>query len=76
MKQPGTARPNYKEAIMAEGKDRLKPGEKTPHSGLYEQVGPRGGHTGETVVSEQGNPLPPTDEPGQGWVLDTPSGKK
>ena len=27
--------------------DRLKPGQPAPRSGQYEQVGPRGGHTGE-----------------------------
>jgi hypothetical protein len=52
-----------------------KPGEPTDKSGLWEIVGPRGGRTGETVVSEKGNPLPPTDKPGQGWILNQPSGK-
>lgn len=52
-----------------------KPGDKTPASGLYAIVGPRGGHTGESVVSEKGKPFPPTDEPGQGFKLDKPSGK-
>jgi hypothetical protein len=60
---------------MASNGDRLKPGDKTPKSGLYEIIGPRGGHTGETVVSVEGRPLPPTDEPGQSYVLDEPSGK-
>jgi hypothetical protein len=52
-----------------------KPGEPTPHSGIYEIVGPQGGHTGETVVSVEGRPLPPTDKPGQGYILVEPSGK-
>jgi len=60
---------------MAEGADPLKPGDTTPVSGLYEIVGPHGGHTGETVVSEKGKSLPPTDGPGQGFILVTPSGK-
>ena len=60
---------------MAPQADRLKPGDETPHSGLYAEVGPRGGLTGNTVVSEKGNPLPPTEEPGRGWILQTPSGR-
>lgn len=42
-----------------------KPGQKTPDSGQYEIVGPRGGKTdyGE-VTSVKGKPLPPTPEPG------------
>jgi hypothetical protein len=60
---------------VAPDKARLKPGDETPHSGLYAEVGPRGGPTGNTVVSEKGKPLPPTSEPGQGWVLQTPSGR-
>ena len=61
---------------MTKEPEILKPGEHAPHSGIYEQVGPRGGHTGETVVSVEGRPLPPTDEPGQGYVLVDPSGKR
>jgi len=60
---------------MPSEKEPLKPGDKTPHSGLYEIIGPKGGHTGETVVSVEGRPLPPTDKPGQGYILDEPSGK-
>lgn len=60
---------------MARKREVLKPGDTTPESGLWEIVGPRGGPTGQTVVSEVGKPLPPTDQPGQGWVLNTPSGK-
>jgi hypothetical protein len=60
---------------MRQEKEPLKPGEKTPESGLYEIIGPKGGHTGETVVSVEGRPLPPTDKPGQGYILDEPSGK-
>ena len=39
-----------------------KPGEPTPESGLWKIVGPRGGDTGETSVSEKSKPLPPTDK--------------
>lgn len=50
-----------------------KPGSEAPVSGIYEQVGPRGGRTGEQAVSTEGNPLPPTDKPGQSWVLVQPA---
>ena len=41
----------------------LKPGEKTPASGQYEEVGPRGGK-GPEVTSIKDKPLPPTKRPG------------
>jgi hypothetical protein len=47
----------------------LKPGTPTPKSGQYERVGPRGGSTGLEVTSTRGNPLPPTQKPGQGYRL-------
>jgi hypothetical protein len=46
-----------------------KPGQVTPKSGQYEIVGPRGGRTGEERTSVEGNRLPPTPEPGQGYIL-------
>lgn len=60
---------------MAKRPTTYKPGEPAPHSGIYEQVGPRGARTGETAVSVEGRPLPPTDGPGRTWTLDEPSGK-
>jgi hypothetical protein len=53
-----------------------KPGERAPRSGQYEIVGPRGGKTGieRTVVS--GEPLPPTLQPGQQYVLVDPTKTK
>ena len=57
----------------------LPPGVKAPRSGIYERVGPRGGHTGEQPDSTRGKPLPPTDHGGKVWRLITPahhSGKK
>lgn len=51
----------------------LKPGQPAPQSGIYNQVGPRGGATGEQVVSTQNKPLPPTPKPGQGYVLVDPA---
>jgi hypothetical protein len=36
----------------------LKPGTPAPQSGIYNMVGPRGGATGEQVVSTHSKPLP------------------
>lgn len=47
----------------------IKSGTPTKVSGQYEQVGPRGGHTGHEVTSTKGNPLPPTPKAGMGYVL-------
>ena len=53
--------------------DKLKPGSSAPRSGQYEQVGPRGGHTGEERTVVRGEPLPPTPKPGMGYVLVDPT---
>jgi hypothetical protein len=50
-----------------------RPGEKAPVSGEYEIVGPRGGDTGKERTSIQGEPLPPTPKPGQGYVVHRPA---
>ena len=57
-------------------KPRLKPGEHAPRSGQYEIVGPRGGRTGieRTVVG--GEPLPPTLQSGQRYILVDPTKTK
>ncbi len=47
----------------------LKPGQATPVSGQYEEVGPRGGRTGHEVTSTKGKPLPPTSKTGNGFFL-------
>lgn len=47
--------------------DNLKPGNKAPASGQYEEVGPRGGGTGHEVTSTKGKPLPPTQKPGNSY---------
>lgn len=47
----------------------LTPGTRAPKSGIYEQIGTRGGRTGEQADSTRGKPLPPTDKPGQKWAL-------
>lgn len=50
-------------------KTNFKPGEKAETSGQYEMIGPRGGRTGieRTVVKHE--PLPPTRQSGQSYIL-------
>lgn len=55
---------------------QMPPGAATPRSGIYEAVGPRGGKTGDTIVSTAGKPLPPTGKAGQKWTLVKPTGRK
>jgi hypothetical protein len=50
-----------------------RPGETAPVSGEYEIVGPRGGDTGRERTSIQGQRLPPTPKPGQGYVIHRPA---
>jgi hypothetical protein len=57
-------------------KDAMPPGTPAPRSGIYEQIGPRGGRTGEQADSTRGKPLPPTDRSGMGWQLVTPARHK
>ncbi len=45
----------------------LRPGDRTPASGQYPVVGPRGGKTGREVTSVEGRPLPPTSRPGESY---------
>jgi len=54
----------------------MPPGAATPRSGVYEQVGPRGGRTGEQADSTRGRPLPPSDSSGRGWKLVAPAHHK
>ncbi|WP_230674248.1 hypothetical protein [Rathayibacter sp. Leaf248] len=51
----------------------LSPGDKTPRSGQYEIIGPRGGQTGKERTSTKGNPLPPTPKAGQSYRLTDPT---
>lgn len=60
---------------MTKGKI-LPPGTPAPRSGIYEQIGPRGGRTGEQADSTRGKPLPPTEHPNQGWILVDPAHHK
>ena len=47
-----------------------KPGQKSPKSGQYVVVDSDGKKVqGGEITHVEGTPLPPTDEPGQGYVL-------
>ena len=48
---------------------QYKPGETAPKSGQYEIVGPSGGRTGIERTVTKGEPLPPTNKAGQGYLL-------
>jgi hypothetical protein len=50
-------------------KKGLPPGTRAPVSGIYEERGPRGGHTGREADSTRGKPLPPTEHTGTTWSL-------
>lgn len=46
----------------------LKPGDRAPASGQYQQIGPRGGK-GREVTSVRGERLPPTTQRGAAYNL-------
>ncbi len=46
----------------------LKPGEKAPASGQYQEIGPRG-RKGHEVTVVKGEPLPPTTIPGSTYKI-------
>ncbi len=52
------------------------PGEKAKQSGQYEIVGPRGGRTGVERTIVKGEPLPPTQKPGQKYIVVDPTKNK
>ena len=58
---------------MAKG---YKPGEKAPRSCQYERVGPRGGRTGDERTVTRREPLPPTRDPGEKYILVDPTKHK
>ena len=58
---------------MAKG---YKPGEKAPRLGQYERVGPRGGRTGDERTVTRREPLPPTRDPGEKYILVDPTKHK
>jgi hypothetical protein len=51
----------------------LKPGQRAPASGQYGLTGPRGGQLGPERTVTQGEPLPPTPKPNQGYVFVDPT---
>lgn len=53
-----------------------KPGEKSPRSGQYEIIGPRGGNTGEERTIVEREPFPPTPKSGQQYVIVDPTKHK
>ncbi len=54
----------------------LPPGKPAPASGQYQQVGPKGGNPGPEVTMPKGHILPPTDRPGQKYVIVDPTNNK
>ena len=54
-------------------KQTLKPGERASKSGQYEIVGPRGGRTGDERTVTRKEPMPPTPEKGQRFILADPT---
>ncbi len=46
----------------------FRPGQTAPHSGQYQQFGPRGGAGPERTVTK-GEPLPPTPKPNMTYKL-------
>ena len=55
--------------------DGLRPGQPTPQSGQYQQIGPRGGK-GPEVTSVQGKPLPPAPSGSTYKLVDPTKHKK
>lgn len=51
----------------------IKPGQATPVSGQYLEVGPRGGRTDNEITSVRNKPMPPTTKPGNGYILVDPT---
>lgn len=54
---------------------QLKPGQKAPASGQYQQIGPKGGK-GKEVTTVKGEPLPPTPTKGSTYKLVDPTKNK
>jgi hypothetical protein len=48
---------------------KYNPGETAPVSGLYELIGPRGGHTGKERTVSKGKELPPTPKAGMSYEI-------
>ena len=56
--------------------EQVKPGQRAPRSGQYEEVEPRGGGTGHEVTVSKGERVPPTREPKGGFILVDPTKNK
>ena len=54
----------------------VKPGQRAPRSGQYEEVGPRGGRRGHEVTISKGERVPPTRQPGGGFTMVDPTKNK
>jgi hypothetical protein len=54
----------------------VRPGEKAPQSGQYEELGPRGGRTGHEVTISKGERVPPTRQPGGAFTIVDPTKNK
>lgn len=54
----------------------LKPGQKAPASGQYGVIGPRGGDLHKEVTVVKGESMPPTQKPGQTYVMNDPTNNK
>jgi len=57
---------------MAKTTSGLRPGQTVPRSGLYQQIGPRGGK-GPEVTAVKGEPLPPAPVKGTTYKLVDPA---
>ena len=53
---------------MSNKTTELKPGEKAPASGQYQEIGPRG-RKGHEVTVVKGEPLPPTTVAGSTYKI-------
>ncbi len=60
---------------MPKKTNRLKPGNKAPASGQYQEVGPRGGK-GREVTGVKGKPLPPTTRKKSSYKIIDPTKNK
>lgn len=54
----------------------LKPGQKAPASGQYGVIGSRGGNLNKEVSVVKGEPMPPTQKPGQTYIMNDPTNNK
>lgn len=54
----------------------VKPSQRVPRSGQYEEVSPRGGRMGHEVTISKGERVPPTRQPGGGFTIIDPTKNK